>query len=86
MTRVPGNYEDSLATAIQAADEGGWHIVSDTGFPGYEKIPHTIMQGYGVLVEELAEQVPDGLESLTHVFLQAGCGGFAATGTGGGGP
>ena len=32
---------------------------------------------YGVLGEELGNQMPESLRCLTHVFLQAGCGGFA---------
>ena len=75
--RVKGNYEDSLAACLEAAEAGGWHIVSDTAFPGYQDIPLAIMQGYGVMVEELAGQMPEPLGNLTHVFLQAGCGGFA---------
>ena len=77
VTRVKGNYEASLDAALKAANENGWQIVSDTGFPGYEDIPLAIMQGYGVLGEELSNQMPEPLKNLTHVFLQAGCGGFA---------
>ena len=79
---VKGNYEDSLHAATTAARENGWQLVSDTAFPGYEKIPLDIMQGYGVMGEEISRQLPEnfGIEAkdLTHVFLQAGCGGFAA--------
>ncbi|MEE8258441.1 MAG: diaminopropionate ammonia-lyase [Sphingomonadales bacterium] len=80
--RVPGRYEESFQAARKAAARNGWQMVCDTTFPGYEDIPLTIMQGYGSLVEEICDQLQDehGLkvDDLTHVFLQAGCGGFAA--------
>ncbi|MEE8295006.1 MAG: diaminopropionate ammonia-lyase [Sphingomonadales bacterium] len=80
--RVPGHYEDSFQAAQKAASEHGWHMVCDTTFEGYMDIPLTIMQGYGVLGEEIADQLRTGhdlkVEDLSHVFLQAGCGGFAA--------
>jgi diaminopropionate ammonia-lyase len=51
-------------------------VVSDTSWPGYERIPGLVMQGYTVIVREalreLAEPPP------THVFVQAGVGGVAA--------
>ncbi len=81
--RVSGQYEESFQAARKAAEQPGWEMVCDTTFSDYEDIPLTIMQGYGVLVEELAGQFESefghALEGLTHVFLQAGCGGFAAS-------
>jgi len=79
--RVPGAYEQSFRAAIEASQQEGWYMVCDTTFAGYDRIPLVIMQGYGVLVEEIAEQLRAEqnleIQDLTHVFLQAGCGGFA---------
>lgn len=81
--RVPGHYEQAFQAARKAALENGWHMVCDTTFEGYMDIPLMIMQGYGVLALEIADQLEmqHGLkvEDLSHVFLQAGCGGFAAS-------
>lgn len=81
--RVPGLYEESFQAAREAARKPGWRMVCDTTFPGYNDIPLTIMQGYGVLAEEISGQCQKdyghALQDLTHVFLQAGCGGFAAS-------
>ncbi len=49
--------------------------MADTSWPGYERIPGLVMQGYTALVRESLRQMP---EPPTHVFIQSGVGGFAA--------
>jgi cysteine synthase len=39
MVRVAGSYDDSVEEAARVADKNGWTIVSDTSWPGYERIP-----------------------------------------------
>jgi diaminopropionate ammonia-lyase len=73
--RVEGTYDDSVAEATRVATEKGWIVVSDTSWPGYERIPGLVMQGYTVMVREVLRQLP---EPPTHVFVQAGVGGVAA--------
>ncbi|TKW65539.1 MAG: diaminopropionate ammonia-lyase [Paracoccus denitrificans] len=73
--RVDGNYDDSVAHAAQVAAEKGWTVLSDTSWPGYEEIPGLVMQGYTAIVTEALAELP---ELPTHIFLQAGVGGFAA--------
>lgn len=73
--RIEGNYDDSVAQARQDAATQGWHVVSDTSWPGYSATPLDVMAGYGVIAVELSRALP---EPPTHVFLQAGVGGFAA--------
>ncbi|MCA2012097.1 diaminopropionate ammonia-lyase [Cereibacter sphaeroides] len=73
--RVAGNYDESVAEAARVAEAEGWTVLSDTSWPGYERIPGLVMQGYTALVTEALAQLP---EPPTHVFLQAGVGGFAA--------
>lgn len=72
---VEGNYDDSVATASRVASERGWIVVSDTSWPGYERIPHLVMQGYTALLREALTALP---KPPTHVFIQAGVGGIAA--------
>jgi diaminopropionate ammonia-lyase len=76
MIRVEGTYDDSVAEAARIAAEKGWTVVSDTSWPGYERIPGLVMQGYTAMVREALRQLP---EPPTHVFVQAGVGGVAAT-------
>lgn len=75
MIRVAGNYDDSVAEAACVAEERGWTVLSDTSWPGYEYIPGLVGQGYTAMVREILAELE---EPPTHVFLQAGVGGFAA--------
>jgi len=75
MIRVEGTYDDSVAEAARIAAEKGWTVVSDTSWPGYERIPGLVMQGYTAMVHEALRQLS---EPPTHVFVQAGVGGVAA--------
>ena len=76
MIRVNGNYDDSIHEAARVAEEKNWITVSDTSWPGYERIPGLVIQGYTALLTEALRQMP---EAPTHVFVQAGVGGIAAT-------
>ena len=75
MVRVAGSYDDSVEEAARVANKNGWTIVSDTSWPGYERIPALVMQGYTAMVREALRQLS---EPPTHVFVQAGVGGVAA--------
>lgn len=75
MIRVDGTYDDSVREAARIAEEKGWTIVSDTSWPGYERIPGLVMQGYTALVREALRAMK---QPPTHVFIQAGVGGIAA--------
>lgn len=75
IVRVDGTYDDSVEEASRVSRENGWIVVSDTSWPGYERIPSLVMQGYTVLVGELMDQLS---APPTHVFIQAGVGGIAA--------
>jgi diaminopropionate ammonia-lyase len=73
--RVPGNYDDAVAEAARVCAANNWTIVSDTSWPGYDRIPSLVMQGYTVMVDEALAAIGP---PPTHVFIQAGVGGLAA--------
>ncbi|ODT05716.1 MAG: diaminopropionate ammonia-lyase [Mesorhizobium sp. SCN 65-20] len=75
MVRVAGTYDDSVAEAARVCESKGWTVVSDTSWPGYERIPGLVMQGYTAIMREALEKLP---APPTHVFVQAGVGGIAA--------
>ncbi len=75
IVRVAGTYDDSVAEAARVSAENGWTVVSDTAWPGYERIPGLVMQGYTTIAAETLAALP---APPTHVFLQAGVGGLAA--------
>ena len=73
------NYDECVRMAAAEADacENGV-IVQDTAWEGYEEIPSWIMEGYGTMASEAAEQyAAAGVERPTHVFVQAGVGSLA---------
>ena len=70
------NYDDCVRLAAAEAErtEHGV-IVQDTAWDGYEEIPSWIMQGYGTMASEAADQLRQvGVNRPTHVFIQAGVG------------
>jgi diaminopropionate ammonia-lyase len=75
MIRVDGGYDASVQEAARVAEAQGWTVLSDTSWPGYEYIPGLVSQGYTAMVREALAALP---APPTHVFLQAGVGGFAA--------
>lgn len=72
---VPGTYDDAVRAAAAAAGQNGWHVVSDTSYPGYTEIPREVMQGYRLMAEEALAAMP---APPTHIFIQGGVGGVAA--------
>ena len=69
------NYDDCVRmAAAEAAQTEHGVVVQDTAWEGYEEIPSWIMQGYGTMAGEAAEQLG---EKPTHVFVQAGVGSLA---------
>lgn len=75
MIRVAGSYDESVAHAAEVSAREGWTLVSDTAWPGYERAPLLVMQGYATLAREALATLA---APPTHVFVQAGVGGVAA--------
>lgn len=73
------NYDDCVRmAAAEAAETPRGVVVQDTAWDGYEEIPAWIMQGYGTMAAEAAEQLKTaGVERPTHIFVQAGVGSLA---------
>ncbi|STV77531.1 diaminopropionate ammonia-lyase [Klebsiella variicola] len=70
VVRVDGSYDDSVAFTIRTAAENGWHVVSDTSWPGYETIPTWVMQGYLPMADELARQIAAEGQRPSHIFCR----------------
>ena len=74
------NYDDCVRIAArEAAQTPHGVVVQDTAWAGYEDIPGYIMQGYGTMAHEAADQFEQAAGGApTHVFVQAGVGSLAA--------
>ncbi len=79
VVRVEGSYEDSVAHAIATADHNGWLLLADGSWEGYVERPALVMEGYTVLAEECRQAFAESGAWPTHVYLQAGVGGLAAS-------
>lgn len=73
------NYDECVRRANAMAEKTEHGVmVQDTAWDGYEKIPAWIMQGYGTMSSEAAEQMEAaGAKRPTHIFVQAGVGSLA---------
>lgn len=76
VVRFAGTYDASVAEAARLARVNGWTVVSDTSWEGYEHIPLMVMQGYTIMAGEAFDALP---APPTHIFVQAGVGGLAAS-------
>jgi diaminopropionate ammonia-lyase len=76
IVRVRGTFDDAVAAA--AADRDGL-LIADTTDRLDDPIVARVMEGYGLIASEIGDQLAaDGREYPTHMFVQAGVGGFAA--------
>lgn len=67
-------YEESMQAALEASRKNGWKLLSDSSWPDYYEVPHRLMEGYLQSAHEVIEQINN---PPSHIFLQAGVGGFA---------
>ena len=73
------NYDECVRRANAMAEKTEHGVmVQDTAWEGYEDIPAWIMQGYGTMASEAAQQLKAaGVDRPTHIFIQAGVGSLA---------
>ncbi len=72
VVRVDGSYDDAVRILRDDAATHRWPIVSDTAWPGYERIPFLIMLGYTRMMDAVREQGP----GVDAVLVQGGVGGL----------
>jgi len=73
--RTPGTYDDSIALARRLATDNGWIPILDTSEEEFDQTVVDVMNGYATIALEVLEQSRHARP--THVFVQAGVGGFA---------
>lgn len=75
--RSAGNHEVASAECRAAALEGGWYIITETENATEPEIARDTLAGYGALWMEALGSCEAA--APTHLFVQAGVGGLAAT-------
>ena len=75
--KVAGSYDDAVREMEAEARRNDWSIISDTAWPGYERIPRLIMLGYTHLLDEVRHQA-SGIrnQEFDAIFVQGGVGGL----------
>jgi len=72
---VEGTYDDAVE---RSAEERGL-LISDTSWPGYERIPSWVIEGYSTMLWEIEDQLGRrGERGPDLVVVQVGVGAFAA--------
>ena len=67
------NYDDCVRmAAAEAAQTEHGVIVQDTAWDGYEEIPSWIMQGYGTMANEAADQLRQVRRQPSHPRVRPG--------------
>lgn len=72
---VQGTYDDAVSRSAEEAEVDGCVVVSDTSWPGYERIPAAVIDGYSTILREIEDQwVERGDEPPDLVLVQLGVG------------
>lgn len=79
VVRVDGSYDEAVATAAREAEANDDVVlVQDTAWPGYERVPGWIVEGYSTLAAEVDDQVADlGLAGVDLTVVPTGVGSLA---------
>jgi len=76
---VDGDYDDAVAEAAAACEAPGSWLIQDTAWPGYERIPRWIVEGYATIGRETDESLAAiGETPPDLVVVQIGVGSLAA--------
>lgn len=79
VVRAGSVYEDAMAAAVVRSHDDGVTLISDASWDGEMQRPSLVMQGYAVMATEIHGEFLHTNDWPTHVALQAGVGGIAAT-------
>ena len=79
LVRVNGTYDDAVDQAAAAAKRGEGLLIPDTTSDPADPVVRDVMAGYALLSSELVQQFVAFGEQPSHLFVQAGVGGLAAS-------
>ena len=72
---VGNSYDESLKIAIDDSKKNGWILISDSTWKNYD-VGLDVMEGYLISISQALDKMD---QDPTHIFLQAGVGGLAAS-------
>jgi diaminopropionate ammonia-lyase len=75
---VEGTYDDAVGRAARDAS-ARCLVISDTSWPGYEEVPHWVMEGYSTIMTEIDDELGRrGEQNPDLIAVQFGVGALAA--------
>src|ERR671910_390453 len=75
---VDGTYDEAVERSAEEAGERGL-VISDMSWPGYERIPSWVIEGYSTMLWEIDDElISRGEAGPDLVVVQVGVGAFAA--------
>ncbi|MEX2542237.1 MAG: diaminopropionate ammonia-lyase [Trueperaceae bacterium] len=78
---VRGSYDEAVRAAAASADERRL-LIQDTSWPGYERVPAWIVEGYGTIFQEVETQLEElGSRAPNLIPVQVGVGSLAHAAT-----
>lgn len=76
VTVVDGDYDETIRrSAAEASDH--CLVISDTSWPGYDRVPRWIIEGYGTVLREVESALAATGDHVDLVAAQIGVGAFA---------
>lgn len=75
VVKVHGTYDDAVAQAATTASDTTV-VISDTSWPGYDRVPRDVIAGYSTLFQEVNSVFPT--QQIDYVFVPCGVGALAA--------
>lgn len=72
---VGDSYDESLKAAIDDSKRNDWILISDSTWENYD-VGLDVMEGYLISISQALDKID---QDPTHIFLQAGVGGLAAS-------
>jgi diaminopropionate ammonia-lyase len=74
---VDGSYDDAVARSAELAGPGEL-VISDTAWPGYERVPSDVIDGYSTILWEVEDELAERGEAPPDlVLVQMGVGSLA---------
>jgi len=78
VVRHDGTYDEAVARSAREADERTL-VISDTSWPGYEEVPHWVIEGYSTIFWEIEDELAAlGEPQPDLIAVQIGVGALAA--------
>ena len=74
VVRVPGSFDRAVQRSFEDAEANGYFVICDRQ-RRYPEVPLRIIQGYALVGEEIASQLP---RAPTHLFVPGGSGKLAS--------